>query len=39
VLDQSSTLITAMKIVVCGAGSAGLGVVSWLAKAMVTHGL
>eukprot|EP00953_Heterococcus_sp_UTEX-ZZ885_P001454 1310-Heterococcus_DN1.PRE.1 len=39
VLDKAPTAITAMKIVVCGAGSAGLGVVSWLAKAMVKHGL
>lgn len=28
-----------MKFVVCGAGSAGLGVVSWLAEAMIKHGL
>ena len=28
-----------MKFVVCGAGSAGLGVISWLAKAMMKHGL
>jgi malate dehydrogenase (decarboxylating) len=39
VQHKPPSAITGMKFVVCGAGSAGLGVVSWLAKAMIKHGL
>eukprot|EP00953_Heterococcus_sp_UTEX-ZZ885_P024543 13425-Heterococcus_DN1.PRE.3 len=39
VQNKPPSAITGMKFVVCGAGSAGLGVVSWLAKAMIKHGL
>lgn len=36
--DRPYSDIRNMKLVVCGAGSAGMGVVQWLSKAMEKHG-